>query len=357
MSIRFSCVVATCLVAVVAVGACSDGDDGADGPGSGDELAATAGTSTTMTPTTMTPTTMTPTTLPATTATEPTVPPAAAADADADVVRCDAGATRVEVAAGRFAEIDHPGADGDPIGAVVLLHGYTGSPEAIRTTSELSDAAAAAGVVVAYPEGRPVPDQVGYGWDAGTDVYSVPTGEGDDDVAAVLATVDHLVADHCVDPGRVVLAGESNGGGMAVRVACDDRSHGRLRAVVPVIAAVGEATIAGCDADDGVELLAAAGTGDVVVPFDGFDVAEGSVLGQLDWFGRVATASNGCGPTSLDPLPGVGAVATVEPEGCQHPSRLAVVGGGDHRWPGGPASDVDVAPWSLNDLVLDLVGS
>lgn len=338
MPTRLLRVAAACLVATGVAGAC--GDDGTTaGPIGPDELAADAEVTAPVD----------------TAATDGEAVPGTITGATAETVRCPAAATRIEVGADRFAEVDHPGADGARVGAVVLLHGYTGEPDAIRSTSGLTDAAAEAGVVVAYPEGRPVPDQVGYGWDAGTDVYSVPAGAGDeagdDDVGAVLATVDALVADHCVDAGRIVLAGESNGGGMAVRVACDDRSHGRLAGVVPVIAAVGEATLEGCDPTDAVPLLAAAGTADVVVPFEGID---GTLLGQMVWFDHVAGAVNGCAPGSPGAVPEVGVVEVVEPEGCARPSRLAVAGGGTHRWPSGPGSGVDLGDWSLNELVLAL---
>jgi polyhydroxybutyrate depolymerase len=211
---------------------------------------------------------------------------------------------------------------------VLVLHGYTGTPQSVETSSRFTDLATRVGAIVAYPQGTKVQPR-GFGWASGANVFAVPDG---DDVAVLSGILDELVAGHCVDPSRVLLVGESNGGGMVLRAVCDPRMNGRVTAVAPVIPAVGAATIAGCAADGlrPVPLLAVAGAADDVVPYLGTP----DLLGQETWFGSVATDLNGCStdvPLRTDPSLQV-AIRTAS--GCAVNTALVTIGDGDHTWPG-----------------------
>lgn len=213
---------------------------------------------------------------------------------------------------------------------VIVLHGYTGSPESVEASSRFTDLGARVGAIVAYPRGTKVRPR-GFGWSSGAGVFATPEA---DDVGVLAAILDELVASHCGDPSRVLLVGESNGGGMVLRAVCDPRLNGRVTAVAPVIAAVGAPTIAACGADDlrPVPLLAVAGAVDDVVPYGG----QSPLLGQEAWFAEVATNLNGClpgPPARTDPSPQV-AIRTAN--GCTVNTALVTIGDGGHVWPGGP---------------------
>jgi poly(3-hydroxybutyrate) depolymerase len=211
--------------------------------------------------------------------------------------------------------------------AVLVLHGFTGSPAAAQADSGLTPAALADGVLVAYPQGDPLADGVGYGWNSGAGIYA---STGGDDVGAVEAIIDLLVASYCVDPAHVVLAGESNGGGMAVRGLCDARVNVRVAAAVAVIPAVDAAVIAPCRDATLLPrpLLVIAARADPTVPYAGTP----SLLGQETWFTSVAQSLNRCQTVQTGPR-----LETVTPamtgDDCGAPATLVSVPSDRHSWP------------------------
>lgn len=244
----------------------------------------------------------------------------------------------VEVSDGRNYTLRSTGPDQPTIG-VVVLHGFQGSPELIEQTTGWTPFAESAGAVVAYPQGT---DAGGgyFGWAAGTATYSTT---GADDVGFLLEVIASLVADHCVDPARVLLTGESNGAAMSIATLCDDRSHGKLAMVAVAIAAVDDGTLGDCDASDQLPLVALAGQGDRTAPYAGHPAAAPTLLAQEDWFLRVAGAVNGCqsSPPARAPIDD-GEVIT--PNGCAAETAMVSVADGVHTWPGGPVGTGGLDP-------------
>jgi polyhydroxybutyrate depolymerase len=216
---------------------------------------------------------------------------------------------------------------------IIVLHGYTGSPEEVELTSGFTQLAARVGAIVAYPQGTKT-RAGGYGWRSGAGVYETSTG---DDVETIATVLSGLVAEHCADPARVLLVGESNGGGMAIKAACDPRINGHVTAVVPVIPAVGIRTLQGCDADGlrPVPLMVVAGQADDVVPFAG----KPPLIGQEDWFRHVSTALNECSDAPLGRTDPSSEVTILTASACKVNTALVVVNDGTHRWPGGPSDN------------------
>ncbi|MFD7952238.1 alpha/beta hydrolase family esterase [Streptomyces ardesiacus] len=104
-------------------------------------------------------------------------------------------------------------ADG-PRPLVVAFHGRGADAAEMRAKTRLEQAATARGMLVAFPEG------LGHGWGAGTRATKRRPDPGLD-VRFTEALVQHLVRTERADPARVYVAGFSNGGSMALRVAAE----------------------------------------------------------------------------------------------------------------------------------------
>jgi polyhydroxybutyrate depolymerase len=213
-----------------------------------------------------------------------------------------------------------------PRSAVVVLHGFTGSPAYAEVDSRLTPDALGHGVLVAYPQGTPLPSG-GYGWNSGAGIYATTTG---DDIAALTNIIDLLTGSYCVEPGRVVLSGESNGAGMVVHAACTIAINERVAALVAVIPAVDSGVIAPCTQRGlrPLPLLAVAAIDDPIVPYAG----QSPLLGQADWFSSVARQLDQCASVAADPSdqePRPGLVG----QGCAAAAALVAVPSDEHRWP------------------------
>ncbi|MFJ6075593.1 alpha/beta hydrolase family esterase [Streptomyces sp. NPDC093065] len=97
---------------------------------------------------------------------------------------------------------------------VVAFHGRGADAAELRAKTRLDKAATARGMLVAFPEG------LGHGWGAGTRATKQRPDPGLD-VRFTEALVEHLVRTERADPGRVYVAGFSNGGSMALRMAAE----------------------------------------------------------------------------------------------------------------------------------------
>lgn len=326
------------LAVVVAVAACSD--DGRSSP--------------TTVPTAATPVTtrqQLATTSPPTGVMFPPVPSSAAtplttAAVTTQLVACRPTGEYVVAPSGRRSLLRVDGLAG-PSPTIVVLHGYTGTPTGIERFAELTAAANASGVAVAYPEGTPTPDG-GFGWTTGAAIFAT---EGVDDVTALAEVLDTLVATGCVDPARVVLVGESNGGGMALVTACSPQLAGRFTRVVLVNAAVDNGVLERWCTVTPLPLTAVAGALDETVPLDG----NGPLLPVADWFAAVAPVIGGCAPVTAAP-PLDANVSRVVGTACAACNELLVVADGTHTWPGSSRGVNDLVPGTF-DLNALLVGT
>jgi polyhydroxybutyrate depolymerase len=219
-----------------------------------------------------------------------------------------------------------------PRAAVVVLHGFTGSPEAIERTSGWTSFLLDKNVVIAYPEGTPVATG-GFGWDTGTVQFSTSRV---DDLAFIGDVVDHLVSSECVNPHQLLLTGESNGGGMTVAVACDPALSGRFVLEAPVIPAVDTAVTNRCKGAPPTPLLAIASLLDDTVPYDGHAPYYGApnLSAQEAWFTAFAQDANAC-TGAITRAPVVDADRLSFPS-CAAPTEMFAVHDGVHTWPGGP---------------------
>ena len=146
---------------------------------------------------------------------------------------------------------------------LLAYHGFGGSGVMMERETGLSALADARGFIVAYPEG------LGGRW--GT--HSGPRSEQDLDMTR--ATLDYIEAHYCTNPARVFATGVSNGGSMAVHVACELSE----RFVAVAIVAGDYRAADPCAPERPVSMLVIHAINDTVVPYGGFPH-----VGGVFWF-------------------------------------------------------------------------
>ena len=254
----------------------------------------------------------------------------------------------------RFVEFVPIRATGDGRLAMVIdLHGYGAGTSLQVPHSDLVETAGALGYVYLAPEGT------------GTPVYwnSVRRPTGTDDVQFIEDLIDRAVSDRCVDPGRILVAGLSNGALLASQVAC------RLSTKVTAIAAIaGLDRPPDCRPSRPVPVIAFHGGDDTYIKIDGgfgtSATAQPLLVERLvDDAGRgpapARTAAqewaegNGCriGPTETEPVDGVELLVWTACEGGAE-VRLYVTPRSGHVWPGSDFEhDISLFTGATNDLV------
>ncbi len=208
---------------------------------------------------------------------------------------------------------------GRPAPLVLSFHGYGLSSKFFAPYVNFDAIADQAGFVLVTPDGTGDPQQ----WNA------AGYAGGAADVQFVRDLLAKLNGDLCIDVATVYATGFSNGGGMAMRAACDLPNR---FAAVGVVAA----TYVNCRAD--VPLIAFHGSSDPLAPFEGSDGA--SADGQI--FPSVRrSVSEWARELGCDGLPLIARQSSeVELstfQRCQSGESdvlLYTILGGGHTWPG-----------------------
>ena len=213
---------------------------------------------------------------------------------------------------------------------VILLHGRGGNGQRMMRWSGFEAKADAEGFVLVAPEGMGDPR----GWYTGFSPGGVI-----DDVGFVSALIDTVVHTYRVDRNRIYVAGHSNGGALAHRVAADLSS--RIAAAAVVAGAVGARLANGMvrridPPRAPVPILIIHGDADAVVPYDTINIprATGRPLpardGALFW-----SRANECGVLTprRDSLASGRVVRDTWDARCRAPVVFLTVRGGDHGWP------------------------
>lgn len=241
-----------------------------------------------------------------------------------------------------------------PAPVVVLLHGYSATAELIAAEVGLLAEAERRGIVTVLPDGRV--DQVSNQFWNATEACCDFWAQGPDDSTYLAAVIREVLAEHPVDPDRVVVIGHSNGGFMAYRMACD---HAELVSGIASLAGAMFLDPAQCAPSRPVDVVQVHGTLDPVIGYAG-----GLVLGSAPHPGaldsvRMWAVSNGCATTDPSAVEGLldvdgsvdGAEATLATvAGCPPGGTVALVtaeGGGHFPWGG-----ADLLP-TLFDLLLE----
>jgi polyhydroxybutyrate depolymerase len=151
------------------------------------------------------------------------------------------------------------GPAGPALPLVIELHGRGIDADRFDQMTGFGALADEAGFVLAMP------NAVGEMWNDGriAAAWAVPP----DDVAYIAAIIDDASARCRIDPGRVFVAGMSNGAAMAGRVACELAD--RVAAVAQIAGTAGAEIVAGCHPVRPVAILDIHGTADQMAPYEG----------------------------------------------------------------------------------------
>lgn len=223
----------------------------------------------------------------------------------------------------------------EPAPVVIVLHGRGGTGRQMADYTGFDALADQEGFIALYPDG------VDEEWDYVKGVPGYPDAQ--DDTAFLIGLVDYLAEDYPVDLSRVYVAGFSNGGFMAERIACENSMR---FAAYASVAAAGFGGMLDVCADSGQSpILLIHGTADDNIPWQGLSVTRGDRTVYVTYPVPETMAYwaefNGCGselktaeiPESGD-SPGTGVrIMSVDCPANADVTIYAILGGG-HNWPG-----------------------
>lgn len=218
-----------------------------------------------------------------------------------------------------------PSYDGaTPLPVVLVLHGYTETADQIETITKMTPEADARSYIAVYAQG------LSNSWNAGACCGSSQF-LGKDDVGFLLAMIDEIAADYCVDESRIFSSGFSAGGMLSHRLACE--AADRIAAIGTV---AGPMAIADCNPTRPVPVMHFHGTSDFVVPYDGGGLSNAESVADTiaGWVAR-----NGCASPAMTTF-SQGDAHCETNDGCTDGATvtLCTLEGGGHQWPGGESA-------------------
>lgn len=206
----------------------------------------------------------------------------------------------------------------DPVRTYTVILGFGGwqhSASGMRSYADLERTAGDA--IVVYAQG------VDNAW-AGAPYAATSLSE---DINYVSAIIDELVADYSARRSEVYAVGMSNGGGMAVALAC--HAPQLVTAVATVAGAPYDPTVTGCAAGQ-VPALIIHGTADDVIAYTG-GTRHGAPYHSVDQTFGVLGNRNGCDMTALTSVDEAN-TTTFTPRDCDVATEVVRVNGGGHTW-------------------------
>lgn len=156
--------------------------------------------------------------------------------------------------------------------------------------------------------------------------YATATVE--QDIAYVRAIVEQLAGSYSVDTDRIYAIGHSNGGGMAMNLAC--RASDLVAGVVGVAGAYYDPVNTGC-ASTPVPVMVIHSTDDVLMNYRGGERHDAPYLGARELAERYAQRNNCSGITRSGFV--TGEVTRDSGVDCDEPVELITSRGDGHNWP------------------------
>ena len=224
-----------------------------------------------------------------------------------------------------------------PLPLIIALHGRTGTGAGMAELTGFNQLAEREDVVVLYP------DAANGEWNYTMGIPGYPA-DAPDDVAFLDVLVQKVAKTLSIDLKRLYVAGFSNGGFMAQRLACN--APGRYAAFASVAAAGFGGMAETCPGSRPLKFLFIHGTADSNVPWNGLTREFGgqavpllySVPQTLEFWANYMGCSADLKSTDLPPInknPQTD-VRLLTFTGCPAGGHLALyaVAGGKHTWPG-----------------------
>jgi len=256
-----------------------------------------------------------------------------------------------QVAIDRFAPLVHVPASYDGSAAVplvILLHGYGSVGTEIEAFFDFVEVSEATGIIYAAPHGTMNPQGFLF-WNA-TNVCCDYYYSGVDDSGYLRSLIENMQATYNIDARRIYVAGLSNGGFMAYRMACD---HADLIAGIVSVAGATYFNAGACAPTEPIHVLHIHGTADESVIYEGGSLRGVPYPGAVQSVETWATY-NGCDLTPFSPpdtldldadIPGAETTITRYPDGCLPggSAELWTVNGGPHVLSGTPDFGMAIA--------------
>lgn len=232
---------------------------------------------------------------------------------------------------------------------VIGLHGAGGSGVQFEKDYELQQKVNGAGAIAVFPDGvsSTGPLQLRF-WNAGN-CCDYAMEQNIDDVGFISALLTHLSNHYHIDESRTYVAGMSNGGMFAYRLACEMPERFAAIAVVSGSLMVSEL----CNATAPVPILHIHSIKDEKVPFAGGKGLAGYNYTPVELSAQTWSTINGCVQPMIEE--DYGLYSVFRSEGCLAPVQLYVTEDGGHAWPGGKkarsAADEPSVAINGNDVI------
>ena len=153
----------------------------------------------------------------------------------------------------------------DPVPLVFNLHGGSGTATGQRYVSEMDQVADSAGFIVVYPQGSFV-----NGYSYWNSMIATEGSKGTaDDVGFISILIDEISSNYNIDLSKVYACGYSNGGDMAISLAC--YLSDKISAVAPVSGLMSQESDSLCEPNQTTGVFIINGTADNERPYSGIN--------------------------------------------------------------------------------------
>ena len=221
----------------------------------------------------------------------------------------------------------------DSLPLLIALHGRLGTGKKMIKQTDFNGIADREGFIAVYPEGFK------RGWADGRGITHADK-QGVDDVAFIDKLIKVFQERFSIDSTRIYIAGHSNGGFMAQRLAIE-RSH-KFAAVAVVAASLSEWLASRFTPSRPMPILFIHGTADPVTPYEGGRQPGGASVLSVEDTVKIWAHLNGCNKSpEVQEIHGLnnGPLVSVFTYGsCKNHSQVKLyrIEGGGHVWPGEP---------------------
>jgi len=214
---------------------------------------------------------------------------------------------------------------------LIALHGRLGTGKKMIKQADFNRIADREGFIVVYPEGFK------RGWADGRGITHADK-QGVDDVAFIDKLIKVSQERFSIDSTRIYIAGHSNGGFMAQRLAIEHSHH--FAAIAVVAASLSEWLASRFTPSRSMHILFINGTADPVTPYVGGRQPGGAQVLSVEDTVKIWANFNGCKKSpevqEIHGLNGETVVSVFTYSTCQDRTKVKLyrIEGGGHVWPG-----------------------